>query len=789
MGATCVHCGEDCGRNPILWNEKSFCCQGCKTVYQILNDNKLYSYYDLSDSPGIKIEIKEHQNKYAHLDKNEIKEKLYEFREGTTAKINFYIPSIHCASCIWLLENLHRLDKGVKRSTVNFIKKEVSVTFDENEISLRRLSELLDSVHYIPQITLDRIEKNALPENNKKLLYKIGVAGLAFGNTMLFSFPEYFGSKEDFQYVFGYLNLLFGLPVFFYSGSDYLLSAVKNLRKKIINIDLPVALGMTTLFAQSCCEIFTQRGAGYIDSLTGFIFFLLIGKWYQNRTYKALSFDRDYKSYFPVAVTVIENDEEKSVLLENLKPEQQILIRNRELIPADSILLKGSAHIDYSFVTGESKPIVKNIGEQIYAGGRQIGEALELKVLSDVKQSRLTKLWNQSENKETETEHLKTFTDRVSRYFTIIVILTAIVAGPFLHYSNIPLSIKIFTSVLIVACPCALALSAPFAMGNAMGILGKTKFYLKKSNVIERFSDVDTIVFDKTGTLTVSDTLQAKFEGEFLTEDEKSTIKSITRQSTHPLSNAIFNYFKNTDIDTVTEFREIPASGLVAFCKGKKVKIGSRKFVTGKISQIEETSVVFISFDEKLKGFFRIENHYREGLQQIIEKLSPKYELHVLSGDNESEKIRLEKIFGTTENLRFNLTPADKAEYIQKLKSAGKKVLMIGDGLNDAGALRESLVGISIADNIYHFSPACDAILEAGTFDKLPEILSYTKKTAKVVYVSLLISILYNFVGLGFAVQGLLSPIVAAILMPASSVTVVGFVTAATSLLSGRLKK
>jgi Cu+-exporting ATPase len=326
-------------------------------------------------------------------------------------------------------------------------------------------------------------------------------------------------------------------------------------------------------------------------------------------------------------------------------------------------------------------------------------------------------------------------------------------------------------------------------MGNAMGIFGKRKFYLKKSAVIERFSNIDTIVFDKTGTLTVSDTLQAKYEGEPLSESEQSALKSLARQSTHPMSAAVFNAFKNIDIDTISDFREIAASGLIGIYKGVKVKIGSREFITGTAAEVAESSVVYISFDEKPKGFFRIENHYRNGLGAVIGRLSKTYELHVLSGDNESEKNRLGAIFGKTDNLRFNQTPTDKAEYIEKLKHEGKKVLMTGDGLNDAGALREAHVGISIADNVYHFSPACDAILEAASFDKLPEILSYTKKTVNVVYVSLLISVLYNVIGLGFAVQGYLSPIVAAILMPASSVSVVGFVTAATSIAARRLKK
>ncbi len=790
MGQKCVHCGEDCGNYPIKWQNKAFCCNGCKTVYQLLNENQLYTYYEIENNPGIKIQTEDFGSKYAYLDNEEIKEKIYDFSEGDFRKVTFYIPAIHCSSCIWLLENLNTLNKGITHSLVNFVKKEVSISFNEKEISLRQLVELLASIHYIPQITLENIDKSKSKKSNKKLLLKIGLAGFAFGNTMLLSFPEYikgsFGIEEKYEIVFGILNFLFAIPVLFYSGSDYLLSAWKNLKHKMINIDMPIAIGMLAIFIQSTYEIFSRSGAGYMDSLTGFVFFLLVGKWYQSRTYQALSFERDYKSYFPVAVTKLIEGKEESILLENLQKGDTILVHNQELVPADAILKKGTANIDYSFVTGESKPVRKKEGDILYAGGRQIGSSIELEVQSKVEQSQLTKLWNQDEN-TTETKSLSTIIDQVSKYFTITIISIATLTAIYWWITDASVIMKAFTAVLIVACPCALALSIPFTYGNMQRILGKKGFYLKNTEVIERLSKIDTIVFDKTGTITQNNDFELKYLGSDLNDKEKIMLKSLCRHSTHPLSSAIYKYLEDFDLTEVNNYRELPARGLIGEFGTVHLKIGSAEFL--KINEqenIKNGSVVYISFNNIVKGKFIIKTKYREGLKDLINQLSKKYELHLISGDNEQEKENLRPLFKEERLMHFNQSPQDKLDYIKNLQKKGKNVLMIGDGLNDAGALKASNTSISIADNVYHFSPACDAILEADKFKNLMQFLNLSKSSIKIVKSSFGISFLYNAIGLSYAVAGLLSPIIAAILMPLSSVSVVSYVTLISSITAKR---
>ncbi len=790
----CVHCGYDREKYPVVWEEQNFCCHGCKTVYQLLNQNKFYKYYTLVETPGVRMEKQESGNKFAYLDNEEIKDKLLDFSEADINKVTLFIPAIHCSSCIWLLENMHLLNKGIKSSLVNFIKKEVSITYNKKEISLRQLVELLASVHYIPQITLDKFDEKEKPTTNRTLLIKIGIAGFAFGNIMLISMPEYlsFGEvvEENYRNFFGWINILLSLPVLFYSSSGYWLSAFKNLKHKIINIDLPISLGVLALSIQSYFEIVLGIGPGYLDSFAGFIFFLLIGKWYQDKTFKSLSFDRDYKSYFPVAVTKLTDDGEVSNPLKNLKIGDKILIRNQELIPTDGIITRGKANIDYSFVTGESLPVRKKEGDVVFAGGKQIGSAVEILVKKDVAQSQLTQLWNQNVDKDKAGSLINSLIDRLSKNFTIAVLVIATATVIYWYFTDPSIALLTFTSVLIVACPCAIALSMPYSFGSTMRIYGNKGFYLKNTDVVERLTKIDTVVFDKTGTITYNRSRNVKLENGGLNPEERIAVKSLVRQSAHPLSVAVFDFLDVDSWGDVEGFMEIPSAGIRGKVGGLEIKLGSAEYaLCGVREQTAAASEVFVSINGNCKGCFVVGSKYRNGIQEIINTLMPDYELHVLSGDNDAEKGRLTKILGSSRNLHFNQSPNDKLKYINQLKDESRQVLMIGDGLNDAGALNASQVGISIADDIYQFSPACDVILEAGRFADLVKFIRFSKTSLNIVKVSFLISIIYNIVGLTFAVQGLLSPIIAAILMPLSSVTVVAFVTFASMIAARRRLK
>jgi len=784
----CYHCGTDCGKKPVEFNNKYFCCNGCKTVYEILNTNELTCYYDLESSPGtIPSDIK---GKYNYLENEEIIEKLLEFNDTETSVVEFYIPSIHCSSCIWVLENLSKLNKGVTISMVNFPKKILRITFKNKHTNLKELVELITSIGYEPYISLEDADSK-INKVDKTLIYQVSIAAFAFGNIMLLSFPEYFEVDEfwleKYKHLFRLLMFTMAVPVVFYSAKDYFTSAYKGLKHKTLNIDVPIALGISVLFIRSSVEIFLDIGSGFFDSLAGLVFFLLLGKFFQQKTYNFLSFERDYKSYFPIAVSLILNDKETNIQVKDIKKGDRLLIRNEELIPVDGILINGNAAIDYSFVTGESIPVIKKSGDKLFAGGKQTAGAIEMEVISSIEQSYLTQLWSNDVFNKSNEKSIKNITDSISRFFTIAILIIAFLGGVFWYFYNVQMLFNVVTAVLIIACPCALALSAPFSFGNILRIFGYKKFYLKNSETIENISKVDTIIFDKTGTITSSNKTQLTYFGDPLTDEEKSGLKSVLRASNHPLSRSLYEYL---DIDSLlnkpSSFNEILGKGIEATINNTIFKIGASSFVEAKAVAVNETSI-YVKINNNFKGYFLFKNSYREGTKEVFDKLGLHYNLVILSGDNDGEKQYLEQLLPKNTVFQFNQKPEDKLEFIKKLQGENKKVMMIGDGLNDAGALAQSNVGISISEDVNVFSPACDAILDAKLFNKLPEFLTLSKKTISIIKVSFILSFCYNVIGLYFALTGMLTPVVAAILMPLSSITIVVFVTILTNWVSKKL--
>jgi len=758
-------------------------------VYQILSDKKLDRYYEMMPTPGIRLDQENASGtRYAYLDTNEIRQKLLDFSDGGVSRVNLFIPAIHCSSCIWLLENLHSLHPGIMHSHVNFVRKEVSITFRENDITLRQVVELLHSIHYIPDVSYNKEKKDEHQRSNRRMVMKIGVAGFAFGNIMLLSFPDYLPGGEAIDKLmkgtFGIVSFILALPVITFCSSDFFLSAFKSLRKKVINIDLPLSIGILSLFLESSYEIFSGSGTGYMDSLAGLLFFMLIGRWYQSRTYQSLSFDRDYKSYFPIAVTRLLEGKEEFVQLKDLKAGDQILVRNGELIPVDSTITEGEGNIDYSFVTGESIPVAKKNGDFVFAGGKQSGAAIKLRVEKEVAQSYLTQLWNE-DKLGTESElQMQTVVNKVSHYFTLVILAIALSAGVYWSFTGIGKAVYVFSTILIVACPCALALTIPFTFGNVMRVFGRNGFYIKNTEVIEKLTHADTIVFDKTGTLTHSRTMNIGWEGIELSDVEKQWLSSVARNSPHPLSVMVSEWLPASTLLPVNNYKEIAGLGIVGVVDNHKIMLGSRKFIAGNDNPEEsKISAVYISIDNKLRGYFMMENLYREGLSDVIAGMQ-QMQLHLLTGDNNSEEENLKSYFTSATQLHFNQSPVNKLDYINELKRNGRNVIMIGDGLNDAGALLKADIGITVADDIYHFSPACDAILQSDKFGRLQNYLGFSRSALKIVYASYLISFLYNIIGLTFAIQGLLSPVVAAILMPLSSISVVTFASVTVSILS-----
>lgn len=776
----CFHCGENCQGQVHYYQEHPFCCQGCKTVYQILEGSSLNDYYSLEENPGLKPTVA--VGEYEFLDLPEVKEQIIQFEDDNIYRIKLNIPQIHCSSCIYLLEQLHQIDDNIQSSRVNFQSREIVLTLKKSDNILRSVFKLLNQLGYTPQIP--EAEQSKSHRQSRSLLIKIGVAGFCFGNIMLLSFPEYISGHTEvdntFKGIFKYLIVLLILPVLFYAASDYYKAAYTNLKHKYLSVDVPIVLGITALTIRSIYEMFYLAHPGYFDSLAGFIFFLLIGKWFQSRTYENLSFDKKYSSFFPLAVLKKEGSEFHITSIKELVKGDIIKLRNGEILPVNAQLLEDQASFDYSFVTGESKTVVKNQKDNLFAGGKLMSAVAMLMVTNEAKPNYLHELWNNNDS-EYAKGRTTAIIDIISQKFTIAIVLLAVVGFLFWYFnSGFSKALEVFTAILIVACPCALALAAPFTYGNASRLLGKVDIYLKDASIVEQFSQIKNIIFDKTGTLTKRDATKVIYQGETLNTATQQDIKAITSCSLHPLSKFLTDHITVSVSDSVIEhYEEITGKGIKAAIGKNSYCIGSRQWLEENGIWVSEKidngrSSVYIGNNGRYLGCFEFSNIYREHILDDLTSLSESYNVSIVSGDGNYEEHFLKQSLVDNISMEFNQSPADKFKFVRTMrKTQGGKVMMFGDGINDAIALKESDIGVAVTEDTGSFTPNSDIIMHAKSLKKLTNILTYGKDCNRVLYGCLVASIIYNLVGLGFAFTGLLSPFVAAVLMPLSSVSVV----------------
>ncbi len=791
--AECYHCGSP-SRNPLVFEDKSFCCQGCKSVYQIIEQNNLCQFYDLGEKPGNTIAQESGDtHRFAFLKDPEVLAQLRIFEDDTHIHFKYYLPQVHCSSCLYLLENLNKVHPGVQGAKLNFSQKELQVIFAKNETTAFEIALTLSRLGYEPYFSLSDIGSvSGIAKTDRSRVYRLGVAGFAFGNIMLLSFPEYFAYGTDLDGLkpyFQWLILVLIVPVLTYSATEFYKLAWGGIKERYLNIDLPIVLAMAITFFRSIYEMFTHTGPGYFDSLSGIVFFMLMGRLLQDYTHKTITFNRDFSSYFPISSTLFKEGKEESISLPKIKINDELVIHSKEIVPVDGLLVAGKALIDYSFVTGESQPVSLDAGSFIYAGGRQLGASIRVMAQKTVSQSYLVSLWNKNETKETQHSRIESsYVQKASMYFTMAVFSIAIAAALYWAFYDAGKIWNAVTAVLIVACPCALLLSVTFTHGHFLSLFAKNGLYAKGANVLEKLNEIAVVVFDKTGTLTDAHNPQISYSGKTLSEAEKDAVQTLGRESVHPYARKLSQFLGGYQV-SLDALENIPGMGVKALWNQQEIRLGSPEFVGAKpFLEKVNSSQIWLSISGDIYGYFEFKSALRPHLASGIKYLSKSYKLALLSGDNEADKGLLEGIMPANTPMQFNQKPQDKEHYVSQWQLAGTPVLMLGDGLNDAGALMSAHVGIAVAEDISYFTPGSDAIIVGSKLAFLPRFLAMARGMRRVIWWSFTLSILYNIIGVSFAVSGNLNPIIAAILMPASSISIVLFTWLGSLYMAKKLK-
>jgi P-type Cu+ transporter len=794
--ARCRHCGEECGADSVRSADGVFCCLGCESVFSILKAHHLDAFYRCDVGPGVSQKTTGDRDpaRFAALDEPEIASRLIDFNNGRLARATLSIASIHCASCVWLLEQLWRFDPGIARSEVDLMRRTVRVEFRPQVTSLRRIAEQLSALGYEPALTPGE-GRPEVPSVRRRLYLQLGVAGFAFGNIMLFSIPRYAnGAPLDggFQRLFDVLNLLFAIPVLFFSASDYFRTAWRAARARTMAMEVPVALGLTALFIRSVFDISSGHGEGFMDSFAGLVFFLLVGRLFQQKVFDRVAFDRTFRSFLPLAVQLEGASGMSTTPIDRLRAGDRIVLRLREVVPADALLVDEAALIDYAFLTGEQTPVAVRFGETIRAGGRVLDRAIRLRVLREVSHSQIAGFWSHQVFHQPKAYVLIDLAARFGTWFTVAAVGLAAV-GAIVWWPDLATSLNVATAVLIIACPCALTLAAPIALGTAMGQLGIRGLYLKHPAVALDLGRIDTIAFDKTGTLTASEGC-TQIEHSGLSTRALLAIRRLAAESLHPTSRAIAGHFvadrasdaRHLDLTRVQFVREVLGQGICGTVGSDFVVIGTPSFIEAEtgLPVVGPDEATYVSVNDE-RGWIRVTVAARPGIDRTAHLLSASHELHLLSGDHGGERHRWERVFGS--RMHFRQSPDDKLEFISDAQARGRHVLMVGDGLNDAGALAVADVGMAVSDEVACVAPACDAVIDGLRLTVLPMFLSYARRARHVIVACFVVSMIYNVVGVGLALAGLLTPLVAAIFMPVSSLTIVAMSAGLMRWFAGRM--
>ncbi|MCC6163341.1 MAG: heavy metal translocating P-type ATPase metal-binding domain-containing protein [Acidobacteria bacterium] len=769
----CRHCGDPCGDDAVSTADGHFCCHGCASVYSLLQLHGLTQFYACDSDAGLsqRATARRAADRFAPLDDPDIAARFIDAHDGTFAHATFSVPALHCASCLWLLERLWRFDEGIGRSEADLVRRTVRVAFRQERTSLRAVAERLASLGYEPVVDGERVA-GRMPAARRTLYLKIGIAAFAVGNMMLFSIPRYANGaplEPVFQRLFDALNVLLAVPVLVYSASDFFTSAWHALRMRAVTLDVPIAIGLSALVGRSVWDIATGTGEGFLDSFAGLVLFLLIGRLFQQIAFDRIAFDRTLRSFLPLSVRLVSGATTVMRRIEALVPGDVIAVRPCEVIPADARMLDAAGRLDLAFVTGEQRPVAIAKGDAVPAGGRVVGEGIRVEVVRPVSHSRLAELWNNPVFAHRQPHWLTEVSARFGGWFTVIAVALAAI-GFVAWLPDVGAATQVATAVLIIACPCALTLAAPITLGTALGRLGIAGVYLKQPAVALDLSRIDTVVFDKTGTLTSAESA-AVVQRHGLDSGDWERVRRLAAESIHPASRALVGDEPTTGV--VHDVVESAGAGISGTVDDACVAIGSAHYVGGfvGVSLPVERDRTWVSVGGDV-GWFTLATRERPGATTMVRDVADAHETWLLSGDADAEAARWRHVFGA--RVRFRQSPEDKLASVQARQRDGRRVLMVGDGLNDAGALAAADVGVAVSDETACLVPACDVVMRGDRLTLLPAVLRYARRARAVIVLCFAVSILYNIVGIGFALTGHLTPLATAILMPVSSLTIVG---------------
>ena len=782
----CTHCHLEFNEDVMIKDgEHYFCCNGCKGVYHLLSDEGLDSFYEKAGDIKLTPPTQQYEDS-SNFNAPAFYDRFVKVNSDSFHEVSLIIEGIHCSACVWLNEKaLHKMD-GVIEANINFTNNKASIIWADNILKLSQIIDMIRAIGYNAYPYDASLQEAHANRERKDYYLRMAVAIFASMNIMWIAVAQYAGYfsgiTQDVKTILNIAEGILATPVLFYSGWIFFRGAYYGIKTRVVNMDILVATGALLTYIFSIYITVVEDGEAYFDSVSMIITFVLIGKFLEVLSKKNAADTLDViGKHIPSEVNIIEDNKVVSCKLSDVAIGNIIVVTSGEKVLLDGEIIQGSGSFDESNLTGESEPIYKEKGESVISGTTSIDADIHFKATKDFEHSTLSNLVQLLESAINKKPKIEQIANKLSEYFSTVILLLSFIT--FLVWWFWPHSFEtafmVGISVIVIACPCALALATPVATLVGLSLGAKKGILFKEAAQLETMAKVDTLVLDKTGTLTVGKPEVIK---EYIFKEfDKELLYSLVKSSKHPVSHGIHEYIsektEGLSIIAFNEFKQIPAQGISALADTTYLLGGNYKLMAQNGIEIEHSSdntLFYFAIDKKIVAIYELNDKIKDDAVELVNSLKTKgIETIMLTGDNKQAAFRVAGDIGL-DKVYFDQTPEDKAAFISKLHEDEKTVVMVGDGVNDVLALARADIGIVMGSGSDIAVDVSDVVLLNDSLKSLENSFKISRTTYGLIKQNLGISLVYNAITIPLAMAGYVIPLVAAISMSVSSLLVVG---------------
>ena len=779
----CAHCGLPV---PIAerGSDPAFCCSGCRVAWDVLHDAGLSRYYDLSERRNLAVEAS--GRKFEEFDHPAFQQLWVRARKDGLAETELYLEGVHCASCVWLVERTPLAVPGVASAELDLARGLVRLTWDPARASLSSTARFLDTLGYRPHpfrgVRADRMRR----AEDRAALVRIGVAGAIAMNVMLAAVAIYSGwgpggMAPAYMRYFRWVSMIVTIPTMIWPARPFYRGALSSLHARALHMDVPIALALTAAFVHGVVNTLTGTGPIYFDGVATLVFLLLCGRFLQTRAQRAAVDSSELlHALSPAIARVVEDDVVREVPAEALVPGMILDVRDGDTLAGDGVVVEGHSEIDRALLTGESLPQPAGPGDQVFAGTVNRGAALRVRVELAGEATRMGQILHEVEMSASRRAPVVRAADALAGRFVAAVLVLAALTWWRWHFVSTTQAFDNTIALMIATCPCALALATPLAITVAIGRAARRGILVKGGDALEALARPATLVLDKTGTLTEGRIALAAWEG---SDASRRLLLALERHSSHPIAAGFAAAWPDVDVPVATDVRATTGGGLAGTVEGHAVRVGSPAFVLegardgrGLVSGPGDVTLtpVLLAVDGEVVARAGMGDRLRPDAEATLAELRASgWKLRLLSGDAPAVVAAVGARLGFAPGeCRGGASPEDKLAEIESLARTGR-VVMVGDGVNDAAAIARATVGVGVKGGAEACLAAADVFLASPGLEPLAALTRGAARTLRAIRIGIGVSILYNALGVALAFAGVINPLVAAIMMPTSSLTVV----------------